>query len=119
MEGGERMKQRWSLETIVRGVLMVGIGASVVLLLIGLGLDEVKHNPLPERVVSSGDLIHQIMALQPEGFLSLGLITLMGTPLAGVVAAIFVFLWQREWLYAGVTTFVLLVISASAFLGQG
>jgi len=103
----------------VRGVLMVGIGVSVALFLIGLGLDVAQHESLPETTAGPAEALRQMLALHPSGFLSLGLMTLMTTPLAGVVGSIFVFLRQRDWLYAGVTAFVLLVMLASALLGQG
>lgn len=112
------MKRRRGLDEVVHGVLVVGLIVSIALFLIGLGLDVGQHKSLPETAVTPAEAIRRMMALHPSGFLSLGLMILLATPVVRVIGSTFVFLWRRDWRYAGVTGFVLAVMLASVLLGQ-
>jgi len=48
--------------------------------------------------------------MNPIGWIQLGVLVLILTPFLRVVISFFDFLKQRDWLYAGITAFVLGVI---------
>jgi uncharacterized membrane protein len=77
-------------------VLRIGVHASSVCLAIGLGLAVAGISPELSRV-----------------FLTIGLVTLLGTPVARVVVSVIVYTMQRDWLFTMLTMFVLLELSAS------
>jgi len=106
------------LDEVVHGILVVGFVVSAALFLIGLGLSLWQRQPLPSATVSPAEALRLILALQPVGFLSLGLVVLIATPMLRVVGSILVFVWQRDWRYAGVTLLVLLIMIASIALGR-
>jgi uncharacterized membrane protein len=55
----------------------------------------------------------------PLAVLALGLLVLLLTPVARVLISIFAFARERDWLYVGITTLVLLILLASFLLGRG
>jgi uncharacterized membrane protein len=107
-----------SLDEVVHSILMVGFVVSAALFLIGLGLSLWQQQPLPSATVNPAEAFRLILALQPVGFLSLGLVVLIATPMLRAVGSILVFVWQRDWRYAGVTLLVLLIMIASIALGR-
>jgi uncharacterized membrane protein len=56
-------------------------------------------------------------ALEPGGFFDLGLLLLLATPAARVVALFVGFARRRSWLFAGCSAVVLVALALSAFLG--
>ncbi|MBP1602740.1 MAG: hypothetical protein H6Q06_2891, partial [Acidobacteria bacterium] len=44
---------------------------------------------------------------------------LIATPILRVLGSFVIFLYERDWRYAGVTLIVLLVLAASLLLGRG
>jgi uncharacterized membrane protein len=115
-EGAEAQRE---LNSVVHRALTVGLGISIVFFLAGLSLALVRNTSLPDRAVSPTEAFRQMVALQPTGFLSMGLITLLGTPILRVVGSIVVFTKEGDWLFVGVTATVLLVMAASIVLGHG
>ena len=107
-----------NLDEVVHGILVVGFVVSAALFLIGLGLSLWLRQPLPSATVSPAKALRLALALHPVGFLSLGLVVLIATPMLRVVGSILVFVWQRDWRYAGVTFLVLLIMIASIALGR-
>jgi uncharacterized membrane protein len=111
-------KERRDLNEVVHGVLIVGLVISTVLMLIGVGLDLFFQRDLPTAVPDIGDVVRQVIALRPSGFLALGLLVLIATPILRVIASIGAFLYERDWRYAGVTALVLVVLVVSLLLGR-
>jgi len=106
------------LNEIVHQILVIGLVISAVLMLVGLAIDLVLHRVLPTTVVPPVEALQRAVSLRPSGFLSLGLLTLILTPLLRVVGSLVVFVWERDWRYAGVTALVLVVMLASLWVGQ-
>jgi uncharacterized membrane protein len=107
------------LNEVVHGVLVVGLVVSAVLMLVGLGLDLLLNRTMPTEVLRPGEALRRAVVLRPSGFFSLGLIVLMLTPLFRVIGSVVVFVWERDWRYAGVTFLVLIVMLVSLWVGQG
>jgi uncharacterized membrane protein len=53
-----------------------------------------------------------------SGFIQLGVLMLIATPVARVVFSLVTFAWQRDWIYVTVTLIVLAVLLYSLFAGQ-
>jgi uncharacterized membrane protein len=79
------------LERVIELVLAVGLAASAMLLVSGLVLGR-------------------------EPLLSLGVVTLMSTPLVRVLVLTVGFVRQRDWVFAAVSACILAVLSCSALL---
>ena len=56
---------------------------------------------------------------KPYAIIGLGMLLLIATPVLRVALSVVFFLTQRDWLYAGITVFVLTVLLASLIVGVG
>jgi uncharacterized membrane protein len=112
-------KERRDLNEIVHGVLIVGLIISTVLMLAGVGLDLFSQRELPASVPDIGEVISRVLVLRPSGFLALGLLVLIATPILRVIGSLGAFLYARDWRFAGATTLVLAVLIVSLLLGRG
>jgi len=104
---------------VIQSVLIIGLAISSALMLVGIGLDLVYQREFPIAVPTIGDVLSRVAALRPSGFLALGLLMLIATPILRVVGSIGAFLYERDWRYAAVTSLVLAVLSVSLVLGRG
>jgi uncharacterized membrane protein len=105
------------LNTAVSRVLSIGLLAAMVLLLAGVVLALARPDmPLPRRTLISG-IPRALAAFEPGGFFELGLLVLVATPVARVVALGVGFARRRAWLFCGFSVFVLAVLVLSLFLG--
>ncbi len=111
-------EQRRDLNAVVHSVLVVGLAASTVLLLIGVALALVEHSPLPNSTIPIGEAVQRVIGLRPSGFMNLGLFVLILTPVLRVVGSLFVFLYERDWRYLGITALVLVVMLISLLTGH-
>ena len=59
------------------------------------------------------------IAGKPYAIIGLGMILLILTPVVRVALSVLFFLSQRDWLYVGITLFVLAVLTFSLFSGIG
>lgn len=112
-------QERRDLDEVVHRVLVIGLVLSTALMLAGAGLELARGTALPETVVGLGQVLPRVAALRPSGFLALGLLVLIATPILRVVGSIAAFLYERDWRFAGVTGLVLLVMLVSIALGKG
>jgi uncharacterized membrane protein len=112
-------REQRDLNAVVHAVLMVGLAISTALMLSGIGLDLFLQRDLPTAVPDLGDVLGRVAALRPSGFLALGLLVLIATPILRVLGSIVAFLYERDWRYAGITTVVLVVLGVSLLLGKG
>ena len=115
----EKAREQRDLNQVVHGVLIVGLAISTALILIGIGLDLFYQQDLPMAVPDLGEVLARVVALRPSGFVALGLLVLIATPILRVLGSIVAFLYERDWRYAGITTVVLLVLIVSLVLGKG
>nr|WP_303764113.1 DUF1634 domain-containing protein [Alloprevotella tannerae] len=76
-------------------------------------LSHFSYNALPENAeayTTLGGIFGSVGQMNPIGWIQLGVLVLILTPFLRVVISFFDFLKQRDWLYAGITAFVLGVI---------
>jgi uncharacterized membrane protein len=104
---------------VVHAVLLSGLVVSSLLLLIGVGLTVRNGGELPRTASALGELPEQVRTLQPAGFLVLGLLALMATPLLRVAATLGISLVRRDWAYVAITGTVLAIMITSILLGKG
>ena len=64
----------------------------------------------PREFRSVDGIAARARAFSGRGLIQLGVLVLIATPIARVAFAIVGFLRQRDWLYVGVTVFVLLLL---------
>jgi uncharacterized membrane protein len=100
-------------------VLIIGVAISTALMLVGIGLDLIYQRDLPMAVPDVGEVLQRVVSLRPSGFLALGLLALIATPILRVMRSIIAFVYERDWRYAGVTTLVLLALIISLLLSKG
>lgn len=68
---------------------------------------------------SAGEVLRGAAAGKPYAIIGLGILLLIATPVVRVALSVFFFLAQRDWLYVGITLFVLGVLLVSLFSGIG
>lgn len=100
-------------------MLVIGLILSTALMLVGLALDLTLGREVPTAVPDFGDIFNRVIALRPSGFLALGLLVLIATPILRVVGSIFAFLYERDWRYTGITLLVLGIVMVSLVMGKG
>ena len=88
------------LERVVGYVLRIGSLASTSILAVGLALALLVPSFAPAQAI-----IH------------IGLFVLLLTPVARVVASVFEYTWDRDWLFASLTFTVLVIILGSLLVG--
>jgi uncharacterized membrane protein len=105
------------LSLTVSRILAIGLAAAVVLLLTGVVLALVGRGPSLSSATTLTDIPRALAALEPGGFLELGLLVLLATPVARVVALAVGFARRRSWGFCGMSLFVLAILGLSVYLG--
>ena len=114
------------LSLLVARTLRIGVAlAGLIALAGGIGylwrhgsetlpdLSHFSYDALPENAeayTTLGGIFGSVGQMNPIGWIQLGVLVLILTPFLRVVISFFDFLKQRDWLYAGITAFVLGVI---------
>ena len=101
---------------VVVAAIVVGIGA--ILYLSKYGMQEprlgVFHGE-PGDLTSVSGIVLAALARRSQGLIQVGLLLLIATPIARVAFSFLAFIWQRDWLYVGVTALVLSLLLMSLF----
>lgn len=109
------------LERVIARLLTVGTQVSIALLAVGLGLmfaagiDPLSGGP----ALDPARLVPDVLALQPAGFLWLGLLVVVATPAARVAASLVGFARAGERPMVAVAGLILIVIAVSIALAKG
>jgi uncharacterized membrane protein len=107
----------YRLEATISRLLVVGTYVAIGLVLIGVigmlaaGIDPLTHVATPAFALD--EIPAQVRALEPEGFLWLGLVCVLALPLGRVIVAGVGFLVARDIRLALVSLAVLLVVTGS------
>jgi uncharacterized membrane protein len=128
------------MELIISYALWVGVFLSASIILVGILLFAVRQDTGYARVLphhlkdiltfhqrsgpgffptSLSAVLLGAMAGKPYAIIELGMLLLILTPIVRVALSVFFFLAQRDWLYVGITLFVLAVLTFSLFSGIG
>ncbi len=106
------------LNDVIRRVLVIGLFVSTATMLTGMVLAVVRHRALATTAPEIGSVWARVEALRPSGFLALGILILIATPILRVLGSFVVFSYEKDWRYAGITLIVLLVLIASLLIGR-
>ena len=115
--GSEVSPHTDKLNHVVSLLLIVGLTVALVLLASGAVLAAAGFGGSLPHSTSVTYIPGGIAAFEPGALLELGLLILISTPAVRVVALFVAFLRRREWLFAGVSGIVLLVLASSAYFG--
>lgn len=108
------------LDHLIARILLVGVATAVVLLLAGLLAAAASSATYPigsPDHVELGSLPRELSEGSGAALLALGVLVLLVTPLARVLASFAVFLRSGDRPFALLTAFVLLVLALSVGLG--
>jgi uncharacterized membrane protein len=105
------------LNLTISRVLVVGLILSIAFLLVGAVLSLARPELSAVHETSVRDIPRAIWALEPAGFFSLGLLLLLATPAARVVALLVGFTRRKMWLFSFISLIVLAGLAASAVVG--
>jgi uncharacterized membrane protein len=111
------MNEEMRLNTVISRVLIVGLLAAVALLVVGAVLTVARSGAPVLRATSVGDIPRELAAGEPGGFFQLGLIVLLLTPFARVVALGVAFGHQRRWLFLAISVVVAALLILGTVLG--
>ena len=101
---------------LIYHVLRGGVLVSVAVLLFGFILVGAKNAVLPDHSVPPRSLIPQLVQFTPAGFLSLGVLVLIATPMVRVLLSLLSFAEDRDRTYVLMTGIVLVNLLISVFL---
>jgi uncharacterized membrane protein len=113
----EEHRAEMRLNTVISRVLIIGLLAAVALLVVGAILTFARPGVAVVHATSVGSLPSELGALQPGGFLQLGLLVLLLTPFARVVALGIAFGRRRQWLFTTISVVVAALLILGAALG--
>lgn len=100
-------------------VLRGGVVLAVVLIAIGLFLGLLNPDALPRRPADPGSILSGLLQMSPVGFIALGVIVMMLTPVIRVLLSVMAYLIERDPMYVLITAivFVNLMVGIVLYLG--
>jgi uncharacterized membrane protein len=98
-------------------LLLAGLVIAIGLMVAGAVLAAVRGSGSVQNASSISRLPHLLASGDPTGFLDLGLLVLLATPFARVVALGWDFVRRRHWLFAGMSAVVVGILVLSGLLG--
>lgn len=128
------------MELVISYVLRVGVLLSAAVILLGIlrfaqtsstGYASVQPHQLSEILAyhkhagpgyfptSPSAVMWDAFAGKPYAIIGLGMLLLISTPVVRVALSVLFFLLKEDWLYVGITTFVLAVLLLSLLTGIG
>jgi uncharacterized membrane protein len=113
----EEHREELRLSSAISRVLIVGLLVAMTLLVVGVILTLARPGIGVRHATALRDLPAQLGALEPGGFYQLGLLVLLATPFARVVALGIAFARRRRWLFAGISLVVTAMLILGAVLG--
>jgi uncharacterized membrane protein len=75
------------------------------------------HDVVP-WLKTAGGIVHAAADGHGRALIQLGLLLMIATPVMRVIFAVFAFAVEKDWLYTGVSCFVLAVLAYSLFLAR-
>lgn len=105
------------LNLVIYHVLRGGVVLSVLLVGLGLALGAVNPDTLPMSPLGPGPLAHELLRLSATGFLSLGVVAMILTPVARVLLSILAYVRKKDRPYVLVTAIVLVNLLVGMLFG--
>jgi uncharacterized membrane protein len=73
----------------------------------------------PRELRAVGGILREASKFHGRGFIQLGLLVLIATPVARVLFSVVAFIYERDWTYVAITMIVLALLCYSLFGGGG
>ena len=108
------------IEIVIGNLLRAGVIISAVIMVIGFGMLIITGNsgyPAGYHPHDFGQIFAGIAAFKPYAIMMLGIFCLILTPVLRVLVSIYSFYKEHDYLYVYITTFVMLVLAFSFWLG--
>jgi len=109
------MKTR--LDRLLSALLLVGLSLAIVLMVVGAGLAAAHADGGIGHAGSVSDIPRALAGLEPGGFVDLGLLVLLATPVARVLVLLIGFASRRAWLFSAISLAVLAIVALSVVIG--
>lgn len=112
------------MNAVIGWILQGGVLLSSAVICLGLGLLLVHPAQLSSLNALAfpktlGQVKDELLALQPQALIAVGLLLLIATPVIRVTISIFAFAKEHDRRYVVITTVVLLILITSFLLGKG
>ena len=108
------------MESRLSLILRIGVAASAALMAIGLALNLMTGDAsYPTGILSVEWILFGDPFLEPSHILFMGFMILLATPVARIVYSAASFTMRRDYVYATLTSLVLLVLIFSFTMGIG
>jgi uncharacterized membrane protein len=111
--------ERRRVDGAVHRVLSVGTVCTALLLIAGIVEALVRDRSLPRSTVPFSQLPRALAHLDPAALISLGLLSLIFTPVARVLGSILAFVVSDDLPFTLITVAVLSLMGVSLWLGSG
>lgn len=131
METSDKNKESSGMEKTIARVLRIGVFSAAIIAAVGGILYLWQHGSesmpdftrfsyksLPtgaEHYTTIRGVAKSFFNFSAEGWIMVGVLVLILTPVMRVVLSLVGFVRERDWLFAGITSFVLAVILANSF----
>ena len=104
------------MNRLIYHILRGGVVVSVAVLVFGFVLVAMIGRPIPERSIPPRSLGDQLYHFTPEGYLSLGVLILIFTPVVRVLLSLLSFVKEGDRMYVLMTLIVFANLITSLFL---
>ncbi len=104
------------INRLIYHILRGGVIVSVAFLLFGFILAGLTGRPLPDQSIPPRLLAPQLYRFAPSGYLNLGVLVLIFTPVARVLLSLLAFAEERDRKYVLMTAIVLVNLLVSVFV---
>jgi len=125
----DRAKDDLDMEMMMGNLLRTGVLVSAALVLLGGINFLIKYGPQPPHYqrfrLESDDLrtvggtVNFALIGHSRGYIQLGILLLIATPVTRVIFSVFAFIRERDWMYVGITLIVVAVLAYSLIWGKG
>ena len=116
------------MQAVIGWILRAGVLVSMSVIFIGGAFYLYRHGHshvdystfkgVPDFVHSPGGVINWIFTLRGRAIIQAGIVLLIATPIIRVVFSAIGFVFEKDYLYTGITLLVLLIILASMLSGH-
>ena len=121
------------MNDVIAYVLRIGVVISVILILVGtvllflqgssngftIGELASTGSKINSSLFSFSDIVNGLLSYQGLDFMLIGIIVLIITPIARVIASVLSFMYERNWLYVVITLIVFIDILIAIFVVPG
>lgn len=104
------------LNRLIYHVLRGGVLVSVAILIFGFVLAGVTGRPIGDATIRPRDLSSALVRFTPDGYLSLGVLLMIFTPVVRVFLSLIAFANERDRMYVILTGVVFVNLMVSVFL---